>query len=77
LGYGMNPYLVEGEEGEITTLCHRDKADARLIAAAPDLLEALSKLTALFEKHPASKQPLTASAIEAARAAIAKAEGKP
>ena len=51
----------------------RDYANAHLIAAAPDLLEALKALVAacddIDEGYPAN-------AIAAAEAAIAKAEGK-
>lgn len=47
------------------------KCDARLIAAAPELLEALIDLVAFYP--PDSTDPC----VTAARAAIAKAEGKP
>jgi hypothetical protein len=53
--------------------------DYRLIKAAPDLLEALRGLIACCEQYPAFNNPrnvLTISRLNAARAAIAKAEGK-
>jgi len=52
---------------------HMGEANARLIAAAPDLLEALRGL-AYPGKYEG--QPSEAERIAAARAAIAKAEGK-
>lgn len=51
------------------------QADARLIAAAPDLLAALASIT--DECHEQRKTyAVSAKAINAARAAIAKARGK-
>ena len=69
--------LIEGRDGEIATVwntCENDDcaANARLIAAAPDLLAALidvhAKLDSLNWTTPEINQIL-----EAARAAIAKA----
>ena len=57
--------------------CERDakecRANTRLIAAAPDLLEALQNLVDQCEQEPGWHQ---APAIQSARAAIAKAEGR-
>ena len=56
--------------------CH---ADARLIAAAPDLLAALEDLVRLVEPnlHPQPDKPDSDWAkVQAARAAIAKARGE-
>jgi hypothetical protein len=50
-----------------------ETANARLIAAAPDLLEALTELEAAAEM---GERP-SAAALQAARAAVAKATGKP
>jgi hypothetical protein len=50
------------------------KPDARLIAAAPDLLFSLKALT-LFLKDRTETSHLLNVAMEQARAAIAKAEG--
>lgn len=71
----------EGEGGEVLAICelplhHHDnenEANARLIAAAPDLLKALRDLLAEADDVIATC-PLTRAA---ARAAIAKAEGAP
>lgn len=49
----------------------RAEADARLIAAAPDLLKALEELLEVTDFHE-----LYGSRTEAARAAIAKATGE-
>jgi hypothetical protein len=51
------------------------EADARLIAAAPDLLKACKALELLFA--PLARDCTAADAIDKARAAIAKAEGQP
>lgn len=50
------------------------EANARLIAAAPELLEALEGLCGLAELRPGHLQDYKA-AVAAARAAIAKAKG--
>ena len=50
-------------------LHHQSLADARLIAAAPDLLEALKEVVAISDREH--------KAWDKARAAIAKAEGLP
>ncbi|MGK0556132.1 hypothetical protein [Bordetella bronchiseptica] len=49
-------------------------ANARLIAAAPELLEALETLVADFADYPASERPC--HAFDLARAVIAKAKGE-
>jgi hypothetical protein len=51
------------------------KANARLIAAAPDLLEALKKLDDFFETYRPEGHPVS-DPHELVRAAIDKAEGK-
>lgn len=50
------------------------RANCRLIAAAPKLLEALTNLCALAEKRPGSLYEYKA-AVDIARAAIAEATG--
>lgn len=51
-----------------------DRANSRLIAAAPDLLEALVALEAMAERYRPIGYPIP-DAQKAARAAIAKATG--
>jgi hypothetical protein len=64
--------------GHLSECTERD-ANARLIAAAPELLEALKALVACCETYPAFQKEtnqITFGRMEAARAAIAKAEGR-
>lgn len=51
-----------------------DKANARLIAAAPELLESLKEVVGLACPHPLENKVLFA-VCEAAKSIIAKAEG--
>lgn len=53
-----------------------DKANARLIAAAPDLLEALMNSDSLLQALGTIDDPILQVARRLNRAAIAKAEGK-
>lgn len=56
-----------------------DEANARLIAAAPELLEALERMLHSFSPHPCEnteKWREEYDACELARAAIAKAKGE-
>lgn len=65
----------EGNENPYTIPLEEATANARLIAAAPDLLEALQEMVGIWE-GPRDRAALAfASAIVMARAAIAKAEG--
>ena len=72
-GWAVSHAVVfRGKHGE-----GEDFANARLIAAAPDLLAALEELTrtaaSLVDYHD---DPETEAAIDVARAAIAKAKGE-
>ena len=51
-------------------------ANARLIAAAPDMLEALTALLMRLDDNPELSELIGRVEIERARAAIAKAEGR-
>ncbi len=64
-GFGQIARLYDSSAGT-------GKANARLIAAAPDLLAALIEIVSADDAHE-----LTQKHIESARAAIAKATGKP
>lgn len=66
------PVVIHDEEGEcgVTALCH--PVNARLIAAAPELLEALEEIKGLLEGFP---YPDVDGAIRSAHTAIAKATG--
>ena len=84
------PYVVyinhgTGKGGEICTMNHepdegrgRDweegKANARLIASAPELLESLKDLEIILSGKPYDRDEQ--KLLEMARAAIAKAKGK-
>jgi hypothetical protein len=78
--------LVEGPNGyEVAEVysddCPKDvaEANARLIAAAPELLKALAQVTALLDaSNRGTDRPsdYVSRAVRAARAAIAAAEGR-
>jgi hypothetical protein len=61
---------IPGAHGEVGT--DEAKANARLIAAAPEMLEALKAIVVLAKDHGRMNLPQCAGM---ARAAIAKAEG--
>ena len=89
---GMNIYITQpqdmpnrtpgfyAEVRRFTSSVDAVKANARLIAAAPDLLEALEKIAVLYEKDiDADNYEQAANAYEMrciARAAITKAKGE-
>jgi len=71
-----------GEGGWLVAACEHSlpqhEANARLIAAAPDLLEALERMAGAFVPHPRDDTEgwrEEHEACELARAAIAKATG--
>ena len=83
LGKGIQyTYLVADKKGQdIANWAHypnatkaQTKANARLIAAAPELLDALREAYAAME--PMHHEPVVSEALDAARAAIAKATGE-
>ena len=74
LVYGADKYLV-ADAGRIHRRQPEEQiANAKLIAAAPDLLDALRDMTEFYAQVTAS--PDEDSVLAAARAAIAKAEGR-
>lgn len=78
-------YTVGNEHGLMTAMVahsinHKEQAeqavaDAHLIAAAPELFEALEQMIAACSAHPFPNLPVQRPLI-AARAAIAKARGE-
>ena len=66
-------YQGEGEVGSPEALTEQE-ANARLIAAAPEMLEALELMVHEFEKYATA--PIDRLAISKAKAAIVKATGK-
>ena len=65
--------------GHVAAACHRDRAaNARLIAAAPELLEALQGLANALEAKPGPRgvMELVPAQLENARAVIRKARGE-
>ena len=69
--------VYQDSEGRIASEEHQD-ANARLIAAAPDLLDALGALLEQVEQEYASQRSSASdvfSAVGVARATIAKATG--
>ena len=73
--------FADGQESHSIAVCHSGFANARLIAAAPELLEALQKLVADFESEIHNEYDGTSmlnarlAECDYARAAIAKATG--
>jgi hypothetical protein len=63
-----------GHDGYMHVSGCMSAADAHLMAAAPDLLEALEMMIADFGDYPAADRPVLA--FERARDAIAKAKGE-
>jgi hypothetical protein len=63
---------------EVAATYRGNEADARLIAAAPDLLDALEECEGYFTGHATVCRvgPVGRAILDRARAAIAKAEGR-
>lgn len=69
------PVMREGDIARVES--GNTEADARLIAAAPDLLAALKQTTDFLDPDKDPPHVGNRSMLEIARAAIAKAEGAP
>jgi hypothetical protein len=67
----LNGKYIVAECSAMEPQCEEQGSNARLIAAAPDLLEALRRLLDSGDVRDAAEK----GALAAARAAIAKAEG--
>ena len=77
----LNGKYIVAECSAMEPQCEEQRANARLMAAGPDLLEALKGLLRWMPIYPAAADAFVGgreahqAAIDAARAAIAKAEG--
>jgi hypothetical protein len=74
---GAPVVLFDPSEGEYKQALDPDSADAHLISAAPDLLDALDLLLRYSLSHPIhTDQSQFGNVYDKARAAIAKARGE-
>lgn len=76
ISHGINSH-GDGPEGYVCDTWNSSDADARLIAAAPDLLEALKWIAHHYANQDMNHRDFRVEAAQRAEAAIAKAEGKP
>lgn len=78
ISHGVNNYR-DGPEGYVCTTNGTSEADARLIAAAPDLFDALQDIVADDDAGVslADQRSRWDERMSAARAALAKATGAP
>lgn len=70
--FGASRFEVQGDGKQVAVVNKIE--DARLIAAAPELLEALQSLIDMDVSY--QRGPVVAEAVDNARAAIAKATGR-
>ena len=80
--YAPQGYIILGADGELVETVYTGYANAQLITAAPEMLEALKSLfehCAMVHKHwgENSNQKEADAAIAAARAVIAKTTAQP
>ena len=69
------PYVFRGEEA-LAAIMSRNAQDARLIAAAPQMLEALEKIAEIGRQKGDARPQDAVSCFVIAEAAIAAAKGK-
>jgi hypothetical protein len=74
-GTAWHEILTDADEFGPSYVCQAMEQDARLIAAAPDLLAALRMAVARIEVANAEGNPILSAWLADARAAIARAEG--
>lgn len=76
--FGISAYRVRSQdENCVTVICSRsDRNDANLIAAAPELYEALQVMTELFELNITEWNKALVDSLEDAKKALAKAAGE-
>ena len=75
------PWVGRLNENRFSALACGETADeawanSRLIAAAPELYEALGELLGMLPRFSADLHPVFADAVRSARAALAKARGE-
>lgn len=82
VGNAWDSYAISTPAGDITVRtnpgqgCQRHIANARLIAAAPELLAALEALLGWHEAFPLTQGEAELPVVQRARAAITKARGE-
>lgn len=74
--YKVANVLTPIYEGVAAREAEETRANARLISAAPDLLEALTALVSYCERRGMDTETVSADHMDSARAAINKATGE-
>ena len=74
-GCGGQGLVADADTGRSVAVAY-DRADGPLLAAAPDILDALRAAVARVELANREGNPILSAWLPGARAAIAKAEGR-